>query len=336
MAKLGNNSPPSPTKEVKKAAKPPSSEPQLMGQALNIPGSSIIEGSDEDGCENLGMGVYGPPGVGKTILSMTASQFWPKELPSPKPVTLHDTLHVAWDPDAGTGLKELGVIVPTINIKKLMRPLTKDEEELKKRGGKVRPHVRSILEALTFVNREQLLFAEYANAKYGRSYIIQDTVSWLNGQLEKWYVHGPGCPESKGGNRNTRQGWILLSGAHELFISYNIQTPSNIIYLFHATAMVENNETEEGRNQALKNKAAGLSDIVPQITGRSKNTYNSGTSCTFWLTARLNARGSYDRKLHTQEIGGALVKNRWQHSLSAEEPADLGALFRKIRAAYGK
>ncbi len=324
-----------PKEEPKKAPVSTSKKtPELKGGAA-FEGSTIAESSSDEGAQNVAVGLYGPPGVGKTICALTSSQFWPKVIPSPTKVVLADVLHVAWDPDAVTGLREMNIEVPTINIKKLMRPLGPEEKDAAQRGAKVRPFARNILDAMTLVNREQLLFAEQANKKFGTCYIVQDTTSWLNSQLEKWYIHGDGCPTTKTGARDTRKGWILLSGAHDLFIHYNLNTPATILYLYHATAMVENLDTEEGREQAKKNKAAGLTDIVPSITGRSKNTYNANMSATFWMTKRSSVRGGgFDRKLHTQDVGGALTKNRWALSLEPEEPADMAAIFAKIRKPY--
>ncbi len=298
--------------------------------------SDIVESSATDGCENVSLGIHGPPGVGKTFCALTASKFWPDNLPAKTLTKLSDVLHVAWDPEAVTGLREVNIEVPTINIKKLLRPLTEEEEDARKRGAKVRPYAKTILDAMTIVNKEQLYFAEHANKKYGSCYIIQDTASWLNVQLEKYYITGEGAPRTKSGAIDTRQGWKSLAGAHSLFISYNMNTPANIIYLFHAQANLES-DTDEGVAQKKRNDAAGLKAIVPQITGSSRHSYNASMSATFWMTRKPNIRGNgYSRTLHTQEMGDAQTKNRWAFSLAPEEEAHLGKLFAKIRAPYGK
>ena len=56
--------------------------------------------SNETALKTSNILVHGPPGVGKTFLSLTASDQWPAELPPKKHVVLTDIAHFAFDSQA--------------------------------------------------------------------------------------------------------------------------------------------------------------------------------------------------------------------------------------------
>lgn len=284
----------------------------LKGAALH--GSQYVEDSwtMEDW---FNMAIHGPPGVGKTFCAMTASRFWPKTLPAPKKVMLEDTLHLAFDANAGAGLKTNRISVPTINIKKIISE--------RKQSGKN----NTILDALRIVADEMHNFVD----KHGTQNVIADTISMLDKDLNQyWEEH---CPLSKQGFRDTRQMWQALFTTHKRFHSDLKSLRANTIMLFHSKAFLEA-ETEEGKNQLRKALAAGLTEINLDVTGKATNLYTGDSKPIFYMTSRKTLKG-FERILHTTS-GSALTKATWEDVLEEEEVPNLQLIFGKIKAAQAQ
>jgi hypothetical protein len=76
--------------------------------------------------------------------------------------------------------------------------------------------------------------------------------------------------------------------------------------------------------------AAGAANIVPQISGQGGAVYINDATFLLGLDAKEPAPGQLKRVFYTRPgKHGYECKNRFELSLNAEEPADLGALIKK-------
>lgn len=283
---------------------------------------SIISDSGTSDYNHEQVNIYGPPGVGKTFCALSWSRHWPKEPGdgktkpiAPKLTRLDDVLHLDFDGNGGTGLREQNLIVPTLSVPDLMRK------------GKA----RNIFQAIgSIIPTEVGNWCEKNLKAQGALAVCSDTITTLDSDLGKYWDDN--CPTTKSGAKDTRMMWTCLANSHKKFHEMIRFMPAVSIFNFHAKANIET-DSKEGQDQQKKNAAAGLSDISPAITGKAVNLYIGIGSTIFWMTARRGPSGRLERKLHTIPIAGVLVKNRWQRSLEAEEEPNLRKLFDKIRAA---
>jgi hypothetical protein len=254
--------------------------------------------------------VHGAPGVGKTWLLLSFSKYWNDG----GPAKLNDILHIAFDSDAGVGARANGILVPTIDVRKLMTP---------PKAGEARPYAKNILEALQFISKS------IRNAiASGVETIIVDTVSMLDKDLTGYWDMN--CPTTKSGAKDTRAMWTLLFNTHKRFHADLRFVNANLLIACHSKAVIES-DTKEGADQALKMKAAGLPEIVPDLTGKSVNLYQGDASAIFYMTKKRTPSG-FKRTLHTMTAGEALVKNRWEGLLEDEEEPHLRRIYDKVRA----
>jgi hypothetical protein len=273
-------------------------------------GSGFIEDSITTAMDEFSMTIHGPPGHGKTFCALSASKYWPEVFT--KPVALHDILHVGFDRNALAGAAELGIRVPAVDTRKVLRE-----------GG-----ARDMLDLLSKLGNEIIPDA----INHGVETVIVDTVSRMDRQLvEYWTIN---CPTSKSGTPDTRAKWTMLAHTHSRFLSQLRTMPVNLIFCCHSKALIES-DTKEGQDQALRNRATatpGPDDIVPEITGQSLNLYTGDVSMEFVLMASPKALGKgFDRWLYPYGAKGFRAKNRWQQTLAEKEEPNLNKLFAKIR-----
>lgn len=208
---------------------------------------------------NIQAMVFAPPGRSKTFSSLTMSAKCPADfshivakapIKRSPPVKLDDLLWLGFDKGATDGFSQQGIIVPQINLA---------DVEASKFPGELR-------DALSIVEAE---------VKAGRTTtVVVDTVSALDEVLEQYNR------SIRGLEKFDLYGAMRLD--HMNFARKLKGLSCSVLYLCHAKAVVE----LEGNSAAIQNmnktrEAAGLTGIIPAITGSSLNHYRRDASFIF-------------------------------------------------------
>jgi len=172
----------------------------------------------------------------------------------------------------------------------------------------------------------------------GASGVVWDTVTSLGAMLERWYVHGGGCPMTTRG-ADTRGGWGLIGNKYfELFDSILALGYRQVILAQPKANGVEEAADERGASQWDKAKAvvsgtAGENLIIPAVSGQSfYRVLMAQCSLSGWLRAE-DVKGQRQYAWMPYGGDGSQSKNRYARILDRIEPADLAAMDKKILAA---
>lgn len=263
--------------------------------------------------------VIGQTGAGKTTLAATrgadlsgAMQALPKD-----PITLNGMVWLASDEQATVALSARKIL-PEIKLE--IRDLVSAAEG-------------NIPQAMRWIKN---LLAEAQEA--GAHTLVWDTVTTLGEFLVNWYVHGDGCPTTRGGERNTMVGWGQVGKAYLSLYEEASALGYRQVILAHPkqnnveTAANETKASEADVAKAIATSAPGDNLIVPAIAGNSFRVFLQGAaSIQLWLKT-TDRNGKRTRSL-VQQLKGVQTKNRYEAILSPEEPADLLALDNKILEA---
>jgi hypothetical protein len=176
-------------------------------------------------------------------------------------------------------------------------------------------------------------------AEAGATTAVVDTITSFGAYLERYYIHGPGCPKAASGEKNTFGGWLALANKQfELFETIS-ELGLRALWLAHP----QNNKIEEAaeakkatdadKAKAVVSSTPGDNWIIPAISGRKFREVLTGQCCiSGWLRADfVNGK----RKTTWMPFGGdgSQGKNRYEGILDREEPADLYRQDTKITNA---
>lgn len=270
--------------------------------------------------------VMGPPGAGKTIAGARVSQHFPHErlklrgaaLHGLPKVVLEDTLHLAWDLGAGSGLSTFGVEIPTLNMRAVCE-----------KYGPV------------FAWKEVAdLFAK-AKARFPEvKEILIDTVSALDDVMAAWWHEH--MPKSDKGADNTQQMWTGLAASHthwreKMTVAAMEGFKARPIVLSHAVPKFQG-QGDRAVVAKAKMEAENVveGDMIPAITGKSAGAWVKHADMVLWcdfeesLTGPLAGKPegrSYYFYGHKQ---GVACKNRFAAVTGDRWEADMGLTFETI------
>lgn len=210
--------------------------------------------------------VFAPPDRSKTFSSATVSDkapAWltnvrPRKLAHHDPITLDDLLWIAFDSGATVGMKQQGLKVPQFDLSHI--DMTKWDAENIELQRKIKERV---LGGQTKVVIIDTVSAFDEMVQY-RAEVIKGLV-----KFDKW-------------------GDVLTT--HQKFAMPLKALPCHVIFLCHAKALVEvGGNSDASANQRKVRQAAGISGIIPAISGQSLNHYLRG--CTFVFSVTKERRG---------------------------------------------
>jgi len=257
-----------------------------------------IKNSKDRDFSNWRILVYGPPKTGKSFLGLTASEDFPTTLPADNLVDLNDLLFIDFE-DGLVGLKEQNLSVPSIDLSKV--------------DGK------GLIDALTEVPKQLTPMIKDGVIKT----VVIDTVSTLDTMLLAHYRGLYSDPRHQGIMYNE-----ILRSHLKFFNSLRI-LPCNILVLAHAKFKIDIAGDGKMEKKDRAETMPGMSEAVPEITGRGGNFYRKSVSIQMpMLTRKIG--GNTIRTLYPFGYAGFEAGCRFA-ALDDKEDANLGKLIRKIK-----
>lgn len=281
--------------------------------------TSLVRSSDDLALERYRLTTHGGPGHGKTFFAASASKYWPEKLPSK--AILKDMLWIAFDAGATRGFREQGINIPNvIDVRWLMTAPKKGEDK---------PYARTILDAINMVIKQADEMVENGAIEW----VVVDTVSMFDKDLNIYWEKN--CPTSKQGVPDKFAMYRCIKYAHSTFFDAMALLDAHVHFLCHTKAKIESDD----KTQQNKNKAGALpgdNELIPDITGGGAQVYVANVDCEFAMVSTKLLNGGFKRQVYPVGGKGFRGKNRWQLSLTEEEPAHLGTLIGKVETANGK
>jgi GTPase SAR1 family protein len=274
--------------------------------------------------EQLVIVVHGQAGSGKTTSAASLSKHWPKTgLPTSKAtkanLVLDDLYWISFDLAATVGFRERGISVPEFSVPSFIA----DKKQWIEAGFKQTP---SLKEAMT--TGLQCLAATAAKGK--TKWAVVDTISTLDRDV---------LLDEQFKTEDGRRAYGELYTMHMSFHYALRRLGLNVCYLSHSKYITEpvktNPEAHANRQKQAVVLSAGSPDVVPAISGQGQGVYINDASFMFGLVAKEPKPGEFSRRLIVNgakaKVNGLTyaTKCRYELSLDAEEPADLGAMLKK-------
>jgi len=255
--------------------------------------------------------VYGPPGWGKSFSTLSISEKCPADFTyhgtrrEGDTVVLDDLLWVSFDQGATDGFEEQGYIVPQVDLSNTK--LDKLESE-----------VRSVVKMIEDRVRE---------GKTKR--VIVDTVSGYDEML----IGAATLIK----NLDKFDLWAYVAAGHRALGARLKELPCPVIFICHAKALQDlpGGGVVTANTQRTR-QAAGLTGIVPEISGKSLNSYRKDASFIF---ATVKGAKKYPLDSPTTEKGywfiseHAEFEGKKRVSLPAHMPADWREVFRVLKGS---
>lgn len=259
--------------------------------------------------------IFSPPKHGKTFLAATKSKFfvgWNR--PKGEVIMLKDMHWVAFDPDAVEGLNEQGYDAPITDLSGQVGPL-------------LLPALTSC--AIELQGRLAAQAKQYGLAPEDISTVV-DTVSFLDKNITSIYV-------------DKYEKWDLhrmIGATHMKFVDVIKALAGPVFVLAHAKSEFAAT-TPDAVAAKLATDLPGSGGVSSAITGATKGTYEGMVSMILPMLSQkvldpknpqADATG-YVVKRTVYPFGGNGMEgaSRYTRYLAKEEPADLAALFDKIR-----
>lgn len=283
--------------------------------------SDVFESNTSADSGHMIINIHGKSTSGKTFAACSASEYWPKNIPNKKPITLRDTLHIGWDRAATVGLRaekiKMGYMVDVPSL------LSVPDNDLE-----------SVMDGLCAeVHR---LVNEDENIKV----VIHDTATRMDKFLLDYHFHPDNIPTSRRDNApDTMAAFGNVLRAHSRYQTAMTMLPAGVIsiFLFHQRVIEEpvmgkdNVKKEQRQKQDLLRTSSDVS-VIPDITGQAKNLYLNDASLEFTCKKKQMGK-NVTRVLCHQGADGARGKSRFEHILEDEEPIDLYGILQRIENA---
>jgi len=246
---------------------------------------------------------HGAKKVGKSILALTGSKFFPKELSADSPVVLEDVMVWAFDNGALRGAKALGLQVPHVaDFAKV--PYT---------------------EIFDAVKQAVVKTAELAE-KGLIKWLVCDTISKLDKKLKTYWR------EKLAGSRDKFALYDAMLASHQKFFETVNSLPCHLVFLCHSKANLH--EDDDTKVRAKASGLEGVQSLIElDITGQAKDAYRGDSDMVAPVKKQRNGRGVMERVILPEGDGFYEGSSRWQGILDPKgEPAHLGRLMEKINA----
>lgn len=264
--------------------------------------------------------LFGPPGAGKTFSAARGSLLFPKErLTWPKEkfagaetIQLEDTLHLAFDLGAGSGLEAMGIQIPTLDMRAVCDKYTSVE------AWKAVPDLL------------RKARARYPNVQQ----IIVDTVSALDDLMLAWWYEN--MPTSAGNKDDTQKMWTGLAACHTHWRDYTTKAAmaefrARPTILCHAIPKFKGaGDRAKVAEKQMDAQNVEDGDLIPRITGKSGDAYIKDADFVYWCDF-VTEPGTGKRKyLYYGEKKGVSTKNRFAHLTGTSWDADMDLTLRMI------
>lgn len=264
--------------------------------------------------DHMAINLLAIPGGGKTYLSLSISNQWPKDIQAKrKSITyIDDVIHVGWDRSALAGLNQHKIRVRYhFNIPQIM-------------GEKN----WNILDTINGVLDDIYEIVEHGNIKA----VVDDTMSSLD-----WMICGHWFETLE--TDNTIAIYGKIASTHQSYRLGILTLPVMPISCFHLRPVgpdLARKTEDKAKQRANRYTIQGEdgAELVPDITGKAARHYFGAASvelvCRSYKSPTTK-KWAYD--VHPEGFGQARGKNRFRDVLSTKEPADLKAIIAKVRRA---
>lgn len=280
---------------------------------------------EASGLDQLTINVHGVPGAGKTWAALSASDYWPAKIPPAAPVTLEDTIHIAWDHGALSGAQA-----------KRIRCAAEHNGNALIGSGKAKDPIHAMGLILGDVGK-------HCVADEAIKVVIVDTITALDLAVNAHFFAPNNVPIARGtGEVNTQAIYGRILDAHRAFAAALVRLPPRVtvICLFHSQPLVDARDPAQKTAQSLVRLSEAVT-VIPSVTGKARDLYLANASVEFACCPTDPPKGSKaepERRLWTipHQSGGTTglrTKNRFQGILGDWEPANLNKILAKIRAA---
>jgi len=248
--------------------------------------------------------LYGPNNAGKSIAALSLSDYWPDQVPTKEPKFLEDVFVLQFDKGALSGLGELGLDAPKVNLHRIS-----DFNKFK----------REMYKYLAVVAKSPEI-----------KVIVLDTVTQFNNRLFAHYFGlqtGDEPPAVK--DKNSQRNWGKVREENlRLVETLSCMKPHVVVLAQHKD--ISNQDDDKRRAKAMGD-FSDVPGIIPDIIGSAYGIWISACSLVLPMGSKVIG-GKTQRQFQVKGTGGALGKNRFQQSLTnPTEPANLRLLFQKIR-----
>ena len=275
----------------------------------------------EDYISGMIFNIHGHPGSGKTFAALQASESWPKDLAAHKATGkiahLDDLVYVEWDRQGAVGIMPHGI---RLKYRVSMTDLAFEKGDL--------------VDAMAKMSKDlYALVQEDQNIKY----VVHDTVTRMDSMIETYCFDPKRATLDRNGEVDGQRTYGKVATIHHEYQRSAVTLPDRIsnIFLFHQKVMDERvGEKDAKRRKDLILKMGDQTTrVVPAITGKSANVYLADSSIEFVCKAIAKKGEDPRRWLYAATIDGERAKNRLQGVFDEKEPADMGHIIAKARAA---
>ncbi|UOF79564.1 AAA domain [Bacteriophage sp.] len=267
-----------------------------------------------------GIGIYAPPGHGKTFAALTCSAYWEEsrlamlssELAKLEPIHLADTLLVAADQGATDGVRSFRMWPDELD---LFMEVALDKDGV----GGVAARIVKLLRT---------------HIKPAHRYLVVDTVSQINNWVVQYWDEN--CPITGNGHRDTKAMWprveAMLTKFHSAFTMIAAANGMRTIFTYHPVAnFAPDTSSDMGKAAAVAREVGGIEGKMrPSVTGKAYTGYFGAATYMFWLEKRTRMEGRLQKE-ERYLVGDSdthTTKNRLSHLVGNDFRANLRALFK--------
>lgn len=263
--------------------------------------------------------VYGPPGVGKTTLFLTAADKFAGLAHKGERIFCDDLCVIQMDPGGTDGFKSNGYNCHVIDYRAILAD------------------VKDPAEAAS-------ISIELARQTGANKYAL-DTISQLDFDLNKYLTENEQLYTTSGGAVDTQKKWMILSSVHGDVYNNFMTLPGLKFALGHAKVLTDdlnlaNAQTDrqkaEKKMMERKDKIANVGNpsVILDITGKGKAFWDRANSLQIYVTTVENpSTKAIERKLVTgyNAATDASAKNRFEALVPVNPEFNMGKIIKAIR-----
>lgn len=263
--------------------------------------------------------LVGAPGVGKTVAACTASRFTPTEFPNhtAKRTVLEDIIFVQFEPGATKSLASLGLVVPTVIDLSKHSPNTK----FKPKDLSIEALQNTLVDTFEYID------------KVGTSehVVVFDSISTLDSMTSGYYskkfadVAYGDYKANLSFHSTLYNGFLSLACGYVLISHGNVRAPID-----NADSVAYKTAKAKAENASGKRMPGELA-----ISGSAKTFYARLVDEMYPVEIKASRnKGVTTRERVFRPLGSDIfeAKSRFEKFLRSEEPANLNALFERIKA----